>query len=92
MSFVWTVKVSLGRKTLRGGAKHFFCLGVIRPNFSVFFGEPSEKKIVRSVEVSSKLDQDVLYSREKLEEVLSEALSSAIDQIFTDQELLKRFP
>jgi uncharacterized lipoprotein YajG len=59
---------------------------------SVVAGDVPEKKIVRTIEVSSKLDQDVLYSREKLEEVLSEALSSAIDQIFTDQELLKRFP
>jgi hypothetical protein len=41
--------------------------------------------------VSSKLDQDVLYSRELLENMLSEALSSALDQIFNDAELKKRF-
>jgi len=40
--------------------------------------------------VSSKLDEDVLYSREKLEQMLSEALSSALDQIFKDEELKKR--
>jgi uncharacterized lipoprotein YajG len=56
----------------------------------VVAGEPSEKKIVRSVEVSSRLEQDVLYSREELEAALSEALSSAIDQIFKDDELKKR--
>jgi hypothetical protein len=58
--------------------------------FRVVAGDVPEKKIVRAVEVSSRLDQDALYSREKLEEVLSEALSSAIDQIFTDEELQKR--
>jgi hypothetical protein len=42
------------------------------------------------VEVSSRLEQDVLYSREELEAALSEALSSAIDQIFKDDELKKR--
>jgi uncharacterized lipoprotein YajG len=56
----------------------------------VVAGDPSEKKIVRSVEVSSRLEQDVLYSREKLEDALTEALSSAIDQIFKDDDLKKR--
>jgi hypothetical protein len=40
--------------------------------------------------VNSKLDQDVLYSRERLEMILSEALTSAIDQVFKDEELKKR--
>jgi len=56
----------------------------------VVAGDPSEKKIIRTIDVSSKLDQDVLYSREKLEQALSEALSSAIDQIFKDGELKGR--
>jgi uncharacterized lipoprotein YajG len=56
----------------------------------VVAGDPSEKKIIRSVEVSSRLEQDVLYSREKLEDALSEALSSVIDQIFKDDDLKKR--
>ena len=56
----------------------------------VVAGDVPEKKIVRTIEVSSKLEQDVLYSREKLEEMLSEALTSAIDQIFSDEELRKR--
>jgi hypothetical protein len=50
-------------------------------------GDVAEKKIIRTLEVSSKVGQDVLYSREKLESVLSEALSSALDQIFTDSVL-----
>jgi len=53
-------------------------------------GDPVEKKILRAIEVNSKLEQDVMYSREKLEGVLSEALSSALDQIFRDDELKKR--
>lgn len=56
----------------------------------VVAGDPSEKKIIRTVVVSSKLDQDVLYSQEELESALSEALSSAMDQIFQDEELKKR--
>ena len=51
----------------------------------VIIGDPVEKKIVRTIEVSSRLDQDVLYSREKLEACSSEALSSAVDQIFQDR-------
>jgi len=56
----------------------------------VVAGDTGEKKVVRTIEVSSKLDQDVLYSQEQLENMLSEALSSAIDQIFNDEELKKR--
>jgi uncharacterized lipoprotein YajG len=56
----------------------------------VVAGDPSEKKIIRSVEVSSRIEQDILYSREKLEDALSEAVSSAIDQIFKDEDLKKR--
>jgi uncharacterized lipoprotein YajG len=56
----------------------------------VVAGDPLEKKIVRSVEVSSRLEQDLLYSREELEDALSEALTSAIDQIFRDEDLKKR--
>ncbi|MGE5809619.1 MAG: YajG family lipoprotein, partial [Nitrospirota bacterium] len=56
----------------------------------VVAGDPLEKKIVRSVDVSSRLEQDLLYSREELEDALSEALTSAIDQIFRDEDLKKR--
>jgi len=55
-------------------------------------GDGAEKKIIRTLDVSSKLDQDVLYSREMLENSLSEALTSAIDQIFKDEELKTRLP
>jgi hypothetical protein len=57
----------------------------------VVAGDTGEKKVIRTIDVSSKLDQDVLYSHELLENMLSEALSSAIDQIFNDAELKKRF-
>ena len=56
----------------------------------VVAGDTGEKKVIRTIDVSSKLDQDVLYSHELLENMLSEALSSAIDQIFNDEELKKR--
>jgi uncharacterized lipoprotein YajG len=57
----------------------------------VYAGDTGEKKVVRTIDVSSKLEQEVLYSRELLENMLSEALTSAIDQIFKDEELKKRF-
>jgi uncharacterized lipoprotein YajG len=53
-------------------------------------GDIGEKKIIRTIDVDSTLAQDVLYSQEKLEQTLSEALSAAIDQIFNDVELKKR--
>ena len=53
-------------------------------------GDPSQKRIVRTLEVSSKLEQNVLYSQEQLEITLSEALSSAVNQIFQDEDLKKR--
>jgi hypothetical protein len=49
-----------------------------------------ERKIIRSIDVSSTIDQDILYSQERLESALSEAVSSAIDQIFIDDALRKR--
>lgn len=53
-------------------------------------GDRLEKKIIRTIVVNSKLDQELLYSQEKLESVLDEALSSAVDQIFQDDEVKKR--
>ena len=53
-------------------------------------GDPSQKRIVRTVEVNSKLEEDVLYSQEKVESTLSEALTSAVNQIFQDEDLKKR--
>jgi uncharacterized lipoprotein YajG len=57
----------------------------------VVAGDTVSQKIIRTINVNSKLDEDVLYSRQRLESTLSEALSSAIDQIFADEELKKRF-
>jgi uncharacterized lipoprotein YajG len=56
----------------------------------IIVGDRREKKIIRTINVNSKLDQEVLYSQERLEAALSEALSSAVDQIFQDDELKKR--
>jgi len=56
----------------------------------ITIGDRLEKKIIRTINVNSKLDQEILYSQEQLEAVLGEALSSAVDQIFQDDELKKR--
>lgn len=53
-------------------------------------GDATEKKIIRMIDVNSVVEQDILYSREKLEQTLTEALSSAVDQMFKDEELKKR--
>jgi uncharacterized lipoprotein YajG len=53
----------------------------------VVVGDVVEKKIIRTLDVKSKLEQEILYSEEKLQEALSEALSSALDQIFQDDVL-----
>lgn len=51
----------------------------------------SEKKIIRTLNLASRLEQkDIAFSFDKVEAVLSEALSSAIDQIFSDEEMKKR--
>src|SRR5574341_112486 len=42
-------------------------------------GDVAAAKIIRTVNISSALDQDTLYSREKLEDALSEALTSAME-------------
>jgi uncharacterized lipoprotein YajG len=53
-------------------------------------GSRAEKRILRTIDVNSKLDQEILYSQEQLESALSEALSSAVNQIFQDDEVKKR--
>jgi uncharacterized lipoprotein YajG len=53
-------------------------------------GSRLEKKILRTIDVNSKLDQEILYSQERLESALAEALSSAVNQIFQDDEVKKR--
>lgn len=53
-------------------------------------GDPAGKKIIKTIDVESTVEQDVLYSTSKLEEVLSDALAGAIDQIFKDDDLNKK--
>ena len=53
-------------------------------------GDPAGSKIIKTIDVESTVEQDVLYSTSKLEEVLSEALAGAIDQIFNDDDLNKK--
>jgi uncharacterized lipoprotein YajG len=53
-------------------------------------GDPAEKKIIKTLDVHSNFEEDVLYSRSRLEAALSEALSNAIDQVFRDEELKKK--
>ena len=51
----------------------------------------SEKKIIRTLNLASRIEnKDIAFSFGKVEVVLSEALSSAIDQIFSDEEMRKR--
>jgi uncharacterized lipoprotein YajG len=56
----------------------------------VVAGDTAAKKVFRTIEVNSMLDHDVLYSRERLENIISEALSLVVDQVFRDEELKKR--
>lgn len=59
----------------------------------VVVADTAEKKIVRTLDVSSKLESEMWpYSPQKIENILSEALSAAIDQIFKDDDLKKRLP
>ncbi len=53
-------------------------------------GNPADRKIIKTLDVESSVEQDVLYSPSKLEEVLSEALGGAIDQIFSDEDLKQK--
>jgi predicted small lipoprotein YifL len=56
----------------------------------IVVGEAAEKKVIRIIKVNSKIDEDVLYSLEELNEMLSESLSSALEQIFQDDVLRKK--
>ncbi len=56
----------------------------------IVVGEAAEKKIIRVIDVNSKIEEDVLYSLEELNNMLSEALSSALEQIFKDDVLRKK--
>lgn len=56
----------------------------------IVVGDPIEKKIIRTLDVNSKVEQQILYSNERLEEALSEALTTALNQIFQDDVLKNR--
>jgi uncharacterized lipoprotein YajG len=56
----------------------------------IVVGDIATKKIIRTLDVQSKIEQEILYSRDKLQSALSEALTSALDQIFQDDVLSKR--
>ncbi len=53
-------------------------------------GDPAGRNIIKTLDVASTVEQDVLYSTSKLEEVLSDALAGAVDQIFKDEDLNKK--
>ncbi len=56
----------------------------------IAIGEVAEKKVLRVINVQSKINEDILYSDEELANMLSEALSSALDQIFQDEVLREK--
>lgn len=57
---------------------------------TIVAGDGAEKKIIRTLDVSSINEQETLYSDEKLNSLLSEALSAALDQIFQDDVIRKK--
>ncbi|HTF99291.1 MAG TPA: hypothetical protein VK654_01735 [Nitrospirota bacterium] len=57
---------------------------------TVVAGEIAEKKIIRTLNVESKVEQETLYSDEKVSSIMSEALSSALDQILQDDVINRR--
>jgi hypothetical protein len=57
----------------------------------IVVADPAQKRIIKVLNVNSKLErQNIGYSTEFVEDTLAEALSSAIDQLFADDELKNR--
>ncbi len=56
----------------------------------IVVGDPAGRKIVKTLNVESSVEQDVLYSPSNLEDALSQALGGAIDQIFNDDDVKKK--
>ncbi len=53
--------------------------------------DAKQKKLIRTLNLNSRLErQDIVFSFSTVEDMLTEALSSAIDQVFADQEINKR--
>jgi uncharacterized lipoprotein YajG len=44
-----------------------------------------DKKAVRTIETNSVVEQDYIYSHDKIESVFSEAIAGAVDQLFKDE-------
>lgn len=58
----------------------------------VVLADTTQKKVIRTLNLSSRLErEDISFSFSIAEKMLSEALSSAIDQMFKDEEVGKRF-
>ncbi len=58
----------------------------------VSVADTAQKKIIRVVNVASAAEREsIFFSTSMTEETITEALSSALDQIFKDEELRKRF-
>lgn len=57
----------------------------------VSVADAAEKKIIRTLDLNSKLErQDVAFSFESVEDAVSEALSSALNQLLNDDEFKKK--
>ncbi len=57
----------------------------------VSVADPAQKKIVRVMNVSSAMErQSMAFSTEMVQDTVADALSSAMDQIFKDEELKKK--
>jgi len=57
----------------------------------ISIADMAQKKIIRVVNVSSATErQSITFSTDVVESALSDALTASIDQIFADEELLKR--
>jgi hypothetical protein len=55
----------------------------------IMVGDAAEKKIIKTLDINSTIDRTMFYSREKLDKTLSNALSSALDQVFEDETIRK---
>jgi hypothetical protein len=57
----------------------------------IVVADAAQKRIIKALNVNSKIEhQSIGYSTEFVEDTLAEALSSAIDQLFADDELKNR--
>lgn len=72
-------------------SKHFDTAMKADVQLRVVAADMSQKKIIRTLNLASRIENKyIAFSFGKVEAVLSEALSSAIDRIFIDEEMRKR--